>query len=381
MEDDVGYPLVPKVDVSTAYAFGSSESLAAYHRKPRLGLRYSRDASEASQALESSFEAMYPGFRALTFGSGMAAITTAMSAFSTTARTLFLQHETYRKNRFLAKNLYPSLWKSVETFDAFEIPITQGLKNQSFFLEAPSNPHLRFPLVAGIKKHAGGDGMLFVDATLAGIGNEQPLLLDNSDVIIHSLTKYANGYNDSFGGLVLVRENLIEELWEYRSALGTILNPRDASSIHSHLKSHGIRFARQVSNTTAVLDALNKMKIEDRILRFFYPGAGENADQQEIVYSSLKSPGAVVSFVPQASLAELETRIGELKVLKMAPSFGSVDSLFEFPRTMSLASLSDDEVERLGIASNLIRVAVGIEDPDAIIADILKLATGLLKGP
>jgi cystathionine beta-lyase/cystathionine gamma-synthase len=377
MDEDNRFPLVPEVDVSTAYGFHSSESLASYHRKPRFGLRYSRDASAASQALESYFETMYPGFYALTFSSGMAAITTAMSAFSTSARTLFLQHETYRKNRFLAKNLYPSLWNSVETFDAFEIPITHGLKNQSFFLEAPSNPHLRIPLVADIKNHAGDDGMVFVDATLSGIGNEQPLLLDNSDVIIHSLTKYANGYNDSFGGLVLVREKLIDALWEYRSAFGTILNPRDAWNIHNHLKSYRVRFDRQVRNTMGVLDALNKMKAEGRILKFFYPGSGENIDQNEIASTYLKSPGAVVSFIPHASLAELEARIGELKVLKMAPSFGSVDSLFEFPRTMSLASLSDDELERLGIAINLIRVAVGIEDQEAIIADILKLATGV----
>jgi len=379
MEHDVGYPLVPKVDVSTAHAFSSAEALSAYHRKPRLGLRYSRDGSEASQALESYLEAMYPGFRALTFNSGMAAITTAMSAFSTSTKTLFVQHETYRKNRFLAKNLYPSLWKLVETIDAFEIPTTHGLKNQSFFLEAPSNPHLRIPLVADIKKHAGNDGMVFVDATLAGIGNEQPLLLDNSDVIIHSLTKYANGYNDSFGGLVLVRENLIDELWEYRSAFGTILNPRDASNIHTHLKSYRIRFDRQVSNTMAVLEVLNRMKIEGQILKLFYPGSGENADQKEIAPSFLKSLGAVISLVPQASLAEMQERIAELKVLKMAPSFGSIDSLFEFPRTMSLASLSDDEVGSIGIASNLIRVAVGIEEPDNIIADVLRLATGLAR--
>lgn len=373
MSGDAGFPIVPRLDVSTAHAFHSADALDAYHRSPRSGLRYGRDSSESSKMLEVTFEGMYPGFRALTFSSGMSAIMTAVSAFSSPSKRLFLQNESYRKNRFLAKHLYPQLWKSIDYFDAFDVPSSRTLKHQSFFLEAPSNPHLKIPRVVDLKNLAGTDGIVFVDATLAGVGNEQPLLLEHSDVVIHSLTKYANGYNDSFGGLVLVRENFIHQLWEFRSALGTILNPHDASNIHTNLKSYRTRFDRQVGNTEAVLDVITKLKIEGLIQKFFYPGLGENADQQTLASSLIKSSGAVVSFVPRASLAELHTRIGELKVLKMAPSFGSVDSLFEFPRTMSLASLSDEEVEQLGIASNLIRIAVGVEEKSAIIADVLKL--------
>ena len=364
------HPLAEKSDRATAQYFTSARALAEYHREPKVGLRYGRDASAPAQALEAFFEKIYPGFRALTFSTGMSAISTAMITFASPSRRLYLQSENYRKNRFLAQKLYPMLWDSVATIDAFSSPLNKDRESDSFFLEAPSNPHLKLPRIEHLSQFAKGDGLVILDSTMAGIGNEKPLLLDAADIVIHSLTKYSNGYNDSFGGLVLVREGLYGRLWDYRSALGTIMNPDDASTVLTHLKTYRLRFEQQTRNAESVVGALTEMVNSGRNIAIYYPGTGNNASQSDLASATLKSYGSVVSFVPEVRLEELEARVRQLRVFRMAPSFGSVDSLFEFPRTMSLANLSDTEVADLGIASNLVRMSIGIEDCDLVLDDL-----------
>lgn len=366
-------PLAPKSDLATAQSFNSARALAEYHSNNKVGLRYGRDASAPTQALEAFFEQIYPGFRALTFSTGMSAISTAMIAFASPSKRLYLQSETYRKNRFLAQELHPMLWDSIATIDAFSGPLKRDFESDSFFLEAPSNPHLKLPRIEHLSQSAKGDGLVILDTTMAGIGNEKPFLLDAADIVVHSLTKYANGYNDSFGGLVLVREGLFGRLWDFRSALGTIMNPADASNVHTHMKSYQLRFERQTNNAESVVKTLTEMVSSGRNIEIYYPGTGNNASQSGLASAALKSYGSVVSFVPEAPLEELEARLNQLRALRMAPSFGSVDSLFEFPRTMSLANLSDKEVADLGIASNLVRVSLGIENEDLLLDDLLTL--------
>lgn len=369
------HPLVAKLDISTAQAFRSAEALSDYHQNPLRGLRYGRDSSDATQMLEASIERIYPGFSALTFSSGMAAITTAMCAVSSQKTRLHIQRESYRKNRFLASYLYPHLWQSVEYFDPFGNDPFRGVESGCLFLEAPSNPHLKIPELTEIKKQA-PHSLVVLDATFAGLGNESPLLLRHSDVIIHSLTKYANGHNDSIGGLVLVREGRLSALWDYRSAMGTILSPREASNIQTNLKTYQIRFERQTANAGVILSLLVYLQEKGNVEKIFYPGFGENMKESEIASQALKCFGSVITFVPGPSRTELEKRIADLRIMKMAPSFGSVDTLFEFPRSMSLAGLSDREVSDLGIADNLIRMAVGIENPTDLVREIHKFVAG-----
>ena len=131
------HPLAPNSDLATAQSFNSARALAEYHSNNKVGLRYGRDATAPTQALEAFFEQIYPGFRALTFSTGMSAISTVMIAFASPSKRLYLQSETYRKNRFLAQKLHPMLWDSVATIDAFSGPLKGSSKATASFSRPP----------------------------------------------------------------------------------------------------------------------------------------------------------------------------------------------------------------------------------------------------
>jgi len=309
--------------MTIAHAYASASALAAYHADPRAGHRYGRDSSPEVVEAERAIEAWHPGYEAVLFSSGMTAISAVFDTFGNDG--ISMPAECYRK----------------------VVPLAGSRAREDgalIWAESPSNPHLRLVDYENLQSSG---RKVALDLTFAGLGNFRG---DFPDIIVHSLTKYACGHNDFMAGVVLARGLSADAIWQRRSMAGGIPDAGTARLLSRSLKTYDLRMERQVENTLAVLDWLRA-----RVEHVFYPPASEWH------YHG----GAVVSFrVVGADPVELTDRLGDLETIRMAPSFGAVDSMAEVPATMSRAP---------GVEPDLVRLSVGIEPVCRILADLEKV--------
>jgi len=370
------FPLAPTMDLSSAQAFHNSQSLNVVHNNKYEANRYGRDSHPTAQALERALEGYHDGYKAVTFRSGMAAIEAVMNWAWGRFDNFYVQSEIYRKSELVIQNLDSLSSRSITRLG------TNSKKPEStsnpdstdfYFFEFPSNPHLR--ILEDWKTTTTDDAkdFVFVDATLSGLGNLSQNFLDTVDVICYSLTKYIGGHNDLIGGVLFVKPELYEVLWEVRSRMGNILGPAEAHLCLRSLKTFAIRFHNQSENALSVLNGLTGLKDQGALSEIFFPGQGENLFQEILVNETINVGGSVVSFVVPGERRELAQKMQGFKSIKMAPSFGSTDSLIEICSLMSRPDLSDLELAQIGLEPCLVRLSVGLEDAHAIIKDIVKL--------
>jgi cystathionine gamma-synthase len=282
----------------------------------------------------------------LLFGSGMSACTAALDAMMDAGRTLYVPHEHYRK----LKDLAGTRWAGYREYsDLSEIDTTLP---SLVWVESPSNPHLWVADYERLETFRGRDIRLVADFTLSGLNNYTGP--DVFDVEVHSCAKYIGGHNDLMAGVALVKPEWYEPFWDVRSFAGGILDPRSATLLSRSLKTYELRIGRQVENTQEIVAWLNS-----RVARIYYPRSRFH-----------RHGGAVVSFLGCGDPIELTDRAALLKTIKMAPNFGSVDSLVEVCSTMSHFGKSPEELRASGIEPDLIRLSVGIEPVGQIIADL-----------
>lgn len=375
-----GFPLVSGMQPSSAHHFLDSAALAAYHAAKFDSVRYARDASANTVELERIVEQLHAGFHGFAFSSGMSAIASVFEAVRPGLQRLLLPDEVYRKTVALGQQLAATSPVEVATYPTASsassaAPLTgQPAEGEVWFVEAPSNPHLRVADLRGVDRGPTRTGVIVLDATLAGLGDLPPALLELVDVIVYSCTKYIGGHNDVIGGLALVRDALRAPLWEARSRLGTIMPPHDAHLVVRSLRTFDVRRDRQEEGARHVLRHLAQRADEGLVQSIHYPGEFANAHEADAVAFALGGPrGSLVSFVPERPREELAERIGTLLTARMAPSFGSVDSLVEIPSYMSHAAASLDDLAAMGLEPNLVRFSVGAERPELLTEDIDRL--------
>lgn len=372
-----GFPLVSGMQPSSAHHFLDSASLAAYHAAKLDSVRYARDSSTNTLELERIAEHLHPGLHAFAFSSGMSAIASVLDAVRPGLRRLCLPDEVYRKTLALGQHLAATTPTELTVYPTAGVaqPLTgQPSEGEVWFIEAPSNPHLRVIDLRAIDRAPARSGVIVFDATLAGFGDLPPALLEIVDVVVYSCTKYIGGHNDVIGGLALVRDALRAPLWEARSRLGTIMPPHDAHLVVRSLRTFDARRDRQEEGAHLVLRHLAQRADEGLVASIHYPGQFANAAEADAVAFALGGPrGSLVSFVPNHSRDELAERIATLRTARMAPSFGSVDSLVEIPSYMSHATASLDDLAAMGLEPNLVRFSVGAESPELVTQDIDRL--------
>ena len=235
------------------------------------------------------------------------------------------------------------------------------------WLETPSNPLLHVTDIERCAAIARARRVItVVDNTFATPALQQPLSL-GADLVVHSTTKYINGHSDVLGGAVLTNDTaLYDELKFLQNAIGAVPGPQDCFLILRGIKTLGLRIERHCSNAELVARYLIA---HDRVRRVYYPGL---VDQQNhaVARKQMTRFGAVVSFELDASLEETRAFTRRLHLWTLAESLGSVKSLFCHPATMTHASVDEAKRQRLGITEGLVRISVGIEDTDDIIADL-----------
>ena len=363
-----GHPMTPPINLAAAYSFSSAGDLIGYHDNKHDGHRYCRDSNETVNQLETYFAAMHGAeFRAMAFGSGMAAVFATLETLIGPGTTIFLPVEIYRKAREITRDIVRrSKDTHLREYRCLSEIDLSGTKTPLIWAESPSNPHLRLIDYGRLEEFAQDhDAVIALDLTFSGLMNFRAP--NFADVIVHSCTKYISGHNDVIGGVAIMKEKWHRSFWDKRSAMGNILDPFSAYLLIRSLRTYDLRMNAQVDNAQRFIECL---KSKPSVSRIFYPGKEANADQAVIFKKYHSHGGAVVSFTVEKDPNDLMAAVEELKSTKMAPNFGSVDTQFEVPSFMSHYGKEQSFLDEIGLERNLVRYSIGCERFERIEEDL-----------
>jgi cystathionine beta-lyase/cystathionine gamma-synthase len=235
------------------------------------------------------------------------------------------------------------------------------------WLESPTNPLLKVADIAALSKRAHAVGAkVVVDNTFATPYFQRPLTL-GADIVLHSTTKYINGHSDVVGGIILTADDdLASQIRFVQNAVGAVPGPWDAWLTLRGVKTLAVRMARHEANATRIVAWL---LAHPEVKLVHYP-LWEGSPHYEVASRQMTGFGGMVSFVLDADLARAEKFCASTKLFTLAESLGGVESLLELPASMTHASVPEDERKERGIEDGLIRLSIGIEDADDLLADL-----------
>jgi len=239
-------------------------------------------------------------------------------------------------------------------------------RTRALLIEMPTNPTLRVPDPRPIAALAQRHGIaLLVDATFATPVNFRPLE-HGADLVIHSATKYLGGHSDLTAGVVAGRADLVAEVREKLISFGPVLDPHAGWLLERGIKTLGVRVERQNASAQAIAE---RLAAHPAVLRAVYPGLPSHPDHA-LARELFSGYGGVVSMVVRGGDRSALDVLARLKVMSTAPSLGGVETLVSMPRFTSHVALEREERLRLGIDDGFVRIAVGVEDVDDLIADL-----------
>ncbi len=339
------------------------------------GFEYSRSGNPTRSALESALASIENGEFGIAFGSGLAAIDAVLKllkAGDEVISTNDLYGGTYRLFTKIFEGFGIKFhFVNMENTNKIEEYINSNTK--LIWVETPTNPMMKIIDIKAVatiaKKH---NVLLGVDNTFATPYLQQPLDL-GADIVMHSATKYLGGHSDVLLGALIVKDSeLANKLYFVQKASGAVCGPQDSFLVLRGLKTLHVRMQRHCENGRTVAEYLAQ---HQKIERVYWPGF-ENHPNHNIAREQMKDFGGMISFETKGNSFERAIRIVEsLKVFTLAESLGGVESLAGHPASMTHASISKDERDKIGIVDSLIRLSVGIEDVEDLIED-LKQAIG-----
>jgi len=351
----------------------------ATFRHPALGqstgFDYSRTTNPTRQALEQTMAALEGGARGFAFASGLAAIDAALHLVPSGTR-LAVTEDLYGGTFRLLERVYRGRGIAVDYVDTSHVENVEralAAGARAVFVESLTNPLLKVASVRAIadvarEHHA----LLIVDSTFLTPYLQQPLGL-GADVVVHSASKYLGGHNDVVAGLIVARTaELAERLAFYQNAVGGVLGPQDSWLLLRGLKTLAVRLDRQQANAQAVAEWLTK---HPRVRRVYYPGLASDPGHAVLAEQS-RGFGGMVSFEIDDPL-RVPGVLESVRVFLFAESLGGVESLITYPIVQTHADIDAATRDRLGINDRLLRLSIGLEHVDDLIADLdLALAAG-----
>jgi cystathionine beta-lyase/cystathionine gamma-synthase len=303
------------------------------------------------------------------FGSGMGAITTTLLAHLRAGDHALFQREIYGGAHRFANEILPRYGIEVGFVEATDPgSVKRGIRENTkiVYLESPTNPTLKLVDIREVAAIARGAGVLsFIDSTFATPFNTRPHEL-GVDGVLHSATKYFGGHSDLLAGVVAGSRELVERVKSYMRVLGGILDPHAAYLMIRGMKSLGLRVEQHNRNALAVARFLER---HPRVRRVHYPML-ESHPQFELARKQMRGGGGVLSFEVDGGLEEAKCFSNAVELFRVAPSLGSVESLLSIPCLTSHAMLSPDERRKAEIEDGLVRLAIGVESADDLIADL-----------
>jgi cystathionine beta-lyase len=359
-----------KYDPETGAVSVPIQHASTYHQKniDSFGkYDYSRSLNPTREVLEEVIAQLEGGYKGFAFASGMAAISTAFLLLSQGDHVVITEDVyggTYRMvtsvlNRFGIEHTF------VDMTNLYEVEAAIQSNTKILYVETPSNPTLKVTDIAAIselaKKH---DALTFVDNTFLTPALQKPLDL-GADVVLHSATKFLSGHSDVIAGLAVVKDKkLAEQLGYLQNSFGAVLGVQDCWLLLRGIKTLHVRMKHSSESAATIAAYLNKHPL---IKKVYYPGF-EDHPQFNIQKKQATNPGAVFSFELHNEEA-LRSFVSNVKLPVFAVSLGAVESILSYPAKMSHAAMDPVVRQERGITNSLLRLSVGLENPDDLIKD------------
>ncbi|SFS43251.1 bifunctional cystathionine gamma-lyase/homocysteine desulfhydrase [Marininema halotolerans] len=332
------------------------------------GYEYSRTGNPTRTALETLIAELENGVRGFAFASGMAAVSTVVSMFNQGDHLVVgddIYGGTYRVlskvfNRLGIRSTFVDSSRPEEV-EAAILPETKAV-----YIETPSNPLLKVTDLSKMTSICQSKGLLLiVDNTFLTPYWQNPLDL-GADIVLHSATKYIGGHSDVVAGLVVVNsEEMGEQLHFLQNSIGAVLGPQDSWLLMRGLKTLGLRMRQHEKGAAQLAKWLASRKDIESV---FYPGLKDHVGH-EIARAQARGFGGMISF-DVGSGQRAEEVLSRTKWFTLAESLGAVESLISVPARMTHASIPEERRAELGIVEGLIRISVGVEDPEDLIEDL-----------
>ena len=342
-------------------------------------LIYTRVNNPNTEILEGKITAWDGAEAAAVFASGMGAISCTCLTFLKPGDTLVFSDPVYGGTEYLFRHLLPSFGIRTVAFPAgaseqeMEALVKDDPTVKAIYLEAPANPTMHMVDLPAARRiadrHSRGDRriLVMIDNTFMGPIFFSPLK-HGADLILYSATKFFGGHSDLVAGVTMGRAELVNQVRVLRTILGAITDPDTAWLIHRSLGTLQIRMEKQQENALKVVEFLRR---HPKVERVAYPGLPEMGERQVELWRRLcTGTGSVVSFLVRGGEAEAFRVLDAVQHMKLAVSLGGIETLIEHPGTMTHSDMTVAEKEHAGITCNMIRLSVGLEDPDDLVADL-----------
>ena len=339
--------------------------------KPLAEYEYSRAANPTRTALENALASIENGTRGLAFASGLAATDSVMKLLKPGDEVIAMD-DLYGGTYRMFARIYQDFGIKFNFVDMNDLVKFEGLindKTKLVWVETPTNPLMKLADIAEIAKITKKHKLLFaVDNTFATPYLQKPLDL-GADIVMHSATKYLGGHSDVIAGALIVKDQeLGEKLHFAQFATGGTLGPQDSYLVLRGIKTLHLRVQRHCENGIKVAEFLaNHPKVE----RVYYPGLASHPFHEIAKKQMIGGFGGMVTFTfKSGAKADAIDFLEKLKVFTLAESLGGVESLANHPALMTHASIPEDKRKEIGITDDLVRLSVGVEDIDDLLADM-----------
>lgn len=334
------------------------------------GYEYSRTANPTRTALEKALASIENGKFGLAFGSGLAAMDAVIKLLSPgdeVISTNDLYGGSYRLfTKIFEKYGIKFHFVGMRNTNAIEEKINNRTK--LIWVETPTNPMMNIIDIASVSKIAKKHKVLLaVDNTFATPYLQQPLDL-GADIVMHSATKYLGGHSDVVVGALVVKDKeLADKLYFIQNASGAVCGPMDSFLVLRGIKTLALRMQRHCENGRAIAEFLQSHPNVDKV---YWPGL-ENHPNHQVAKKQMRDFGGMISFTIKGNdFNKTIQTLEKLKIFTLAESLGGVESLVGHPASMTHASIPKEEREKTGVVDSLIRLSVGIEDAEDLIADL-----------
>jgi cystathionine gamma-synthase len=358
----------PIVQTST-FVFKSTDEIKQYTSKKLARYEYGRYGNPTQRAAEKKLADLEGAEDCLLLDCGMSAVTSTMLAFLEKGDHLVITDDAYGQTlKFCSAHLprFGIDTTVVKMGDYGQMKKALRKSTRLVFSESPTNPYLNVIDLEAMREIRGQfEGVMVIDSTFATPFNQRPLEW-GMDLVIHSATKYLGGHNDILGGAVLGSAELVDRVREYQRVTGSILDPHSCFLLLRGVKTFALRVDYQNRSAQAVAEFLEG---HPRIRKVFYPGLASHPHHQ-IAKAQMTGFGGVVSFWVDGNLKRVNQFLDSLRSLHIGPTLGGVESLITHPATVTYYRNTRKQRYALGITDQLIRLAVGIEDPADIMADL-----------
>jgi len=342
-------------------------------------LIYTRVNNPNSEILEDKITGWDGAEAAAVFSSGMGAISSACLAFLKPGDTLVFSDPVYGGTEYLFRHLLPAFQIKTKHFPAgatkaeMEALVKDDPTVKVIYLESPANPTMLMADIGAAREIADtySDAtrkiLVMMDNTFMGPIFSTPIK-HGADILLYSATKFFGGHSDLVAGLAMGRKDLVGQIKVMRTILGSNSDPDTAWLIHRSLGTLQIRMEKQQENAVKIMAFLRS---HPKVERVAYPGLPEMGERQvELWKRQCTGTGSIISFLVKGGEAEAFKVLDAVEHMKLAVSLGGIETLIEHPGTMTHSDMTAAEKQHAGITENMIRLSVGLEDPDDLIADL-----------